>query len=182
MGTPARPLRDSRRRSFRRSQSLDASPLSVFPAGEGAESRLPRKICRRPQTPLPPPETGLFRSRRFAGGAEAVRQAVAKRAPAGLGGLRQAGFRWSLTGAAIPRPLHPPDRHFQSQDHGLRWRARHVSLQGLCARRQTPGDDPDCRRVPAPLLLTRPAEGIRSDPPPRLSCQPLANNSPCDLS
>lgn len=77
---------------------------------------------------------------------------------------------------------YSPGRYFQSQDRGLRWRARHVSLQGLCARRQTPGDDPDCRRVPSALLLTRPAEGIRSHPPLRLSRQPLANSSPCDLS
>src|SRR5262249_27434857 len=167
--TPARPWRDSSRRSFCRSQELGSSPFSVFSAGEGAEPCLPRQVCRRPQAPVPAPETGLLRPRRFAGGAEAVRQAAAKRTPPRLGGVCQARFRRPVAGAAISWPLHASGRHFQSSDRGLRWRARYVPLQGLCARRQTPRDDADCRRVPPPLLLTRPAERLRSHPPLRVS-------------
>jgi hypothetical protein len=42
--------------------------------------------------------------------------------------------------------------------------------------------DEVARLIPPPLLLTRPAEGLRSHPPLRFSRQPLAHSSPCDLS
>ena len=109
-------------------------------------------------------------------------QAIATRPPAGLGRLCQACFRRPRAGAALSGPTYSSGCHLQSPDRGLRRRAGHVSVQRLRARQQTARDDPDWCRVPSPLLLTRPTEGLRSHPPLRFSRQPLANRTACDLS
>jgi hypothetical protein len=47
-----------------------------------------------------------------------------------------AGLLQVIASITLSRPLHPSGGHFQSSTIGIRWRACHLSLEGLCPRWQ----------------------------------------------
>ena len=69
----------------------------------------------------------------------------------------------------VPRPLHPSSGDFQSSLVGIRRRARHLPLEGLCAQWQVQADDAGGIRVLTALLLTCAAQGIRPHSSLRIS-------------
>ena len=94
-----------------------------------------------------------------------------------LGRLCETVFRRAVPGVAVPRPLHPSGGHLQSSASRVRWRARHLSLEGLRAWRQTEKNDSFSDRVPAPLLSTCAAQGIRTYPAFRIPHQPASRRN-----
>ncbi len=94
-----------------------------------------------------------------------------------LGRLRQAGLRWGVGRAALPRALHPSRRDQQSPAARLRWRARHVSVEGLRARRPAAHDDAVRDGVSAPLRPAHPAARLRPHPAVGLSREHLSRRA-----
>ena len=88
-----------------------------------------------------------------------------------MGRLRQTALRRSRTGAALPRPLYPSRRHLQSSIARLRWRQRHVPLEGLCSRKRATNDDRFRRGVHSPVPAARAPEGLCPHPALRLHGQ-----------
>ena len=78
----------------------------------------------------------------------------------------------------VPRPLHPSSGDFQSSLVGIRRRARHLPLEGLCAQWQVQADDAGGIRVLTSLLSACTAQGLRPNSSLRFSsellpCSPL---------
>src|SRR5262249_55621008 len=87
------------------------------------------------------------------------------------GRLRQAAIWRSRTGAALSWPLYPSRRHLQPSLARLRWRQRHVPLEGLCARQRATHDDRFRTGVYSPLPAARAPEALCSHPALRLHGQ-----------
>src|SRR5262245_51753942 len=81
-----------------------------------------------------------------------------------MGRLRQTAIWWSPTGAALPRPLYPSCRHLQPSIARIRWRQRHVPLEGLCSRQRATHDDHFRRGVYSPVLAARAPEALCPHP------------------
>jgi hypothetical protein len=121
MATPARPLRDVRRRAFCGSWQAGYIPLCVFLAGEGVDPCFPRQVCAGLKR--------LYRRRKL------TWPSYCDKSTGKIGRLCQTCFRRPLAGAAIPWPLlHSSGHHFQSSDrrykdyaHGSKHRAMSLS-------------------------------------------------------
>src|ERR1700677_4800247 len=87
--------------------------------------------------------------------------------------LCQASLRRPSSCAALSRSLYPPHRHLQPSSAGLRRTEGHLPMARLCPRQQAAPHDPRCSGVPAPLLPSRPTQGLRTHPPLRSALQPL---------
>src|SRR5712664_1868794 len=94
-------LRYSCGRNIARSLSLDPPSVSFLPTREDPQPRLSWKISCWSETPLSQQETTLRRSSRCFGRLCAVHSTDPPPAPSRLGGLCQAGLRWSPAGVAI---------------------------------------------------------------------------------
>src|SRR5262252_8490578 len=172
---PASPhsLCHSRGRAFTRSSSMGSSAISFLLTCQSRESCLSRQVSCCAETPTPPQQTTVCRSRCASRRSTAVCKTTPPIASPRLGGLRQTCFRRPHASVALPGSLHPSCGHFQSPLIGLRSRTRDFSLEGLCPRRQARSDDTDSDGVLAPLLSTRAAQGIRAHPSLRLSGESL---------
>jgi len=92
-----------------------------------------------------------------------------------LGCLREASIRRTRAGCALSRTLYAPHCDLQSPTDCIRWRSRHIPLEGLRARQQTTADDGFRRRVHSAISGARSAKRIRSYPSFRFhgECQPV---------
>src|SRR5208337_114176 len=167
-------LRHSCRWTLARSSALDPPTLSFLLTGEGPQPRLSWQVPRRSETSAQPQQAMLQRSRRRSRRSAAVRKTHAPPAPPRLGRLCQASLRWSHAGVALSRPLHPSRGHLQSSLVGLRARARHLPLEGLCSWGQARQDDPWRYRVLAAFLSARAPQRFRPHPSLRVPRQSLS--------
>ena len=83
-------------------------------------------------------------------------------------------FGGRVSGPPLSRALHPSGRDQQSPAARLRWRPRHVSVEGLCPRRSATHDDALRHGVSAPLRPTHPAARLRTHPAVGVSRQHLS--------
>src|SRR5262245_10276626 len=88
-----------------------------------------------------------------------------------MGRLRQTTIWRSRTGVALPRPLYSSRRHLQPSIGRIRWRQRHVPLEGLCSRKCATHDDRFRRGVYSPVPAARAPEELCSHPALRLHGQ-----------
>src|SRR3954447_11718680 len=158
--SPTYPLCGARRRSFARPPTLGSFAAKFLLACRSAQPHISGKVRCRPEATLSQEPASVLR------GLPAVIQcrgiqrlrsyAVSRR----LGRLLQAALRWTGACIALPGTLHPSRGHLQSPFTGrYRWR-RDFPMEGLRASQQVARDDSYSRRVLAPLLPTRPANGL----------------------
>jgi hypothetical protein len=169
------PLCYSRRRNCTGSCTLDSSAISILLTWETPRKGVPWKV--RPGTasgfseatsdvcrddPTSPPTKGVCRI-------------PENLVPARLGCLREASIRRTRAGCALSRTLYAPHCDLQSPTDCIRWRPRHIPLEGLRARQQTTADDGFRRRVHSAISGARSAKRIRSYPSFRFhgECQPV---------
>src|SRR6202041_693879 len=113
---PAHPLRRAWRRIVRRSRSVDFLAISVLPAGQSAQPRIPRQVRRRSEASLPWQEAGFSRSLPSAIERKSVRPVSAHVVSPGLGGLLQTALWRAETCAAVSGSLYPSSSDLQSPD------------------------------------------------------------------
>src|SRR5262245_12301900 len=88
-----------------------------------------------------------------------------------MGRLCQTAIWRSRTSAALPRPLYPSRRHLQPSIARIRWRQRHVPLEGLRSRKCATHDERSRRGVYSPVLAARAPEALCPHPTLRLHGQ-----------
>ena len=159
-----------------RSSALDSAEVRrLLPAREGPQSSLSREVCRGAPTRVRPERTRSRRRQRAPARPGAVARLRRRALRDRLGRLRQAGLRWRVSRAAVPRALHPSRRDQQSPPARLRRRARHVSVEGLRPRRSAAHDDAIGDGVSAPLRPAHPAARLRPHPAVGVSREHLSH-------
>src|ERR1700694_828737 len=149
------PLRRPRWRHRSRPFTLDCLSPAVSFAREGAQSALPRQVCRLPAT--------SFSSRRAklpwpvaAACAKAQFHRLAKPdCPKRVGGLRQTALWWTAAGPEVSGPFYPSRGDRQPAPGCASGRSRELSLEGLYARRPARHHDAAGDRVHSSLSAPR---------------------------
>src|SRR6202158_3503406 len=156
----APPLRRSRWRHRSRPFTLDCLSPAVSFAREGAQSALPRQVCRLPAT--------SFSSRRAklpwpvaAACAKAQFHRLAKPdCPKRVGGLRQTALWWTAPGPEVSGPLYPSRGDLQPAPGCASGRSRELSLEELYASRPALDHDAAGDRVHSALSAPRVTRGF----------------------
>ena len=145
------------------SSTLGELSLSVLSTGQSFKTCLPCKFIAGLKR--------LYRRKKFGHVGPAAVFSERKQFAKLVGRLRrqhwvvhQACLRRPSAGTAVSWPLHAPRRHLESSLVGLRWRACHLPLAGLCAWQPVTRDDARCGRVPPPLLPAHPPQRLRPHP------------------
>ena len=129
-------LRHSGRRTLTGPLAVDSPAISVLPTDKGSQQSIPGKFVDGLRSALPKEPVDFRRLDPTHGRAEVLRGFLTNVVPSGLGCLCQARLRRSRASASLPRTLYAPRRHLQSPIGLLRWRQRHVPLEGLRSRQQ----------------------------------------------
>src|SRR5206468_2814962 len=169
------PLRYSGRRNRTGPFTLDSSAVSILLTCESPRKSVPWKIRRRTASGFSEGTSEACRDNPTSQRTKGVCGIPANLVPATLGCLREASLRRTRAGCALSRTLYAPHRDLQSPIDCIRWRSRHIPLEGLRAGQQTTADDGVRRRVHSAISGARSAKRIRSYPSFRFhgECTPV---------
>ena len=154
---------------------LDSSAVSILLTCESPRKSVPWKIRRRTASGFSEGTSEACRDNPTSQRTKGVCGIPANLVPATLGCLREASLRRTRAGCALSRTLYAPHRDLQSPIDCIRWRSRHIPLEGLRAGQQTTADDGVRRRVHSAISGARSAKRIRSYPSFRFhgECTPV---------